>query len=37
MPRGVVLLTGLLLLILGGIATAVAVLRPHDLDTRASS
>ena len=30
MPRGVVLLSGLLLLILGGIATAVAVLRPDD-------
>jgi cytochrome c len=30
MPRGVVLLSGLLLLILGGIATAVAVLRPQD-------
>ena len=33
MPRGVVILSGLLLLILGGIATAVAVLRPDDLDT----
>jgi cytochrome c len=30
MPRGVVLLAGLLLLILSGIATAVAVLRPQD-------
>jgi cytochrome c len=30
MPRGVVLLAGLLLLILGGIAAAVAVLRPQD-------
>jgi cytochrome c2 len=30
MPRGVALLAGLLLLILGGIATAVAVLRPQD-------
>jgi cytochrome c len=30
MPRGVVLLAGLLPLILGGIATAVAMLRPHD-------
>jgi cytochrome c len=29
-PRGVALLAGLLLLILGGIATAVAVLRPQD-------
>jgi cytochrome c1 len=33
MPRGVVLLSGLLLLILAGIATAVALLRPDDLDT----
>jgi cytochrome c2 len=32
MPRGVVLLTGLLLLILAGIATAVGLLRPSDLD-----
>jgi cytochrome c1 len=30
MPRGVVLLSGLLLLVLGAIATAVAVLRPQD-------
>jgi cytochrome c len=32
MPRGVVLIACLLLLILGGIATAVAVLRPHGVN-----